>query len=170
MHYRYQSGDQVFEIDLSREGDSYQARVDGQIYACEVLDSQPGMISLRFAGRPLTLYWAADGGDRWLSLDGCTYHLERPTPRAARREGEAGGGQAVRAPMPAQVRAVQVGEGDAVEKGQTLLLLEAMKMEIRVKAPIAGQVARLLVSAGQTVDKDQLLAEIHLVNLDNQIR
>ena len=62
--------------------------------------------------------------------------------------------------MPAQVRAVQVQEGDAVEKGQMLLLLEAMKMEIRIKAPTAGRVTQLLVSSGQTVEKDQLLAEV----------
>jgi acetyl-CoA/propionyl-CoA carboxylase biotin carboxyl carrier protein len=74
---------------------------------------------------------------------------------------EPGGGQAVRAPMPAQVRAVQVAEGDEVEKGQTLLLLEAMKMEIRVKAPGAGRVARLLVTSGQSVEKEQLLAELN---------
>jgi biotin carboxyl carrier protein len=62
--------------------------------------------------------------------------------------------------MPAQVRAVQVEEGEKVEKGQTLLLLEAMKMEIRIKAPASGSVKRLLVEAGQTVEKDQLLAEV----------
>jgi 3-methylcrotonyl-CoA carboxylase alpha subunit len=62
--------------------------------------------------------------------------------------------------MPAQVRAVDVGEGERVEKGQTLLLLEAMKMEIRIRAPRAGHIRRLLVTTGQTVDKEELLAEI----------
>ena len=47
-----------------------------------------------------------------------------------------------------------------LEKGQTLLLLEAMKMEIRVKAPSAGRVSRLLVIPGQPVEKEQLLAEL----------
>ena len=59
-----------------------------------------------------------------------------PARGASRRERES-----VRAPMPAQVRDVQVQAGDTVEKGQTLLLLEAMKMEIRIKAPIAGQLS-----------------------------
>jgi len=62
--------------------------------------------------------------------------------------------------MPAQVRAVQVAEGERVEKGATLLLLEAMKMEIRVRAPAAGRVARLLAAEGQAVEKDQLLVEM----------
>ncbi len=160
MLYRFQTGDQIHEISIERQGETYQACIDGQSYPVELLDAQPGQLSLRFAGRPVTLYWAADGGMKWISLDGCAFQLEKPTPRSARPAAEASGGQAVRSPMPAQVRAVQVAEGDAVEKGQTLLLLEAMKMEIRVKAPSAGRVSRLLVTPGQPVEKEQLLAEL----------
>src|SRR5512146_959061 len=125
MLYRFQSGGQIYEISIERQGGVYQAVVDGQPYPVEVLDSQPGQLSLRFAGRPLTLYWAADGGQKWVSLDGCAYRLEKPAPRGAAVAAEQSADQAVRAPMPAQVRAVQVAEGDPVEKGQTLLLLEA---------------------------------------------
>jgi acetyl/propionyl-CoA carboxylase alpha subunit len=160
MLYRFQSTGYVYEISLERQGEIYQATVDGQTYPVDVLDSQPGQLSLRFEGRPLTIYWAVEGNQKWLSLDGCVYCLEKPTSRAVRPSSEPGGGQAVRAPMPAQVRDVQVAEGDVVEKGQTLLLLEAMKMEIRIKAPTAGRLARLLVKPGQAVEKEQVLAEL----------
>ncbi len=160
MLYKFQHRNTLYEISLDRDGETLRATVDGQPHAVELLDAQPGQLSLRFDGRPLTLYWAADGPTRWVSLDGCTYRLDPPAPRGGRSGGEAGGAQAVRAPMPAQVRAVQVAAGEAVSAGQTLLLLEAMKMEIRIRAPQAGQVLRLHVAAGQTVEKDQLLAEI----------
>ena len=160
MIYHYQSADQIHEISLERQGSGYQASVDGQPQAVEVLDRQPGQISLRVAGRPVTVYFATENGERWFSLGGCTYRLEKPTRRTAGGFGEPGSGQAVRSPMPAQVRAVNVSEGEAVTKGQTLLLLEAMKMEIRIKAPADGRVKRLLVASGQAVEKDQLLAEI----------
>jgi biotin carboxyl carrier protein len=64
------------------------------------------------------------------------------------------------APMPGVVRTVNVSEGDAVIKGQTLLLLEAMKMEIRVQAPREGVVKKLFVKMGQTVEREQILIEI----------
>ncbi|HZW03920.1 MAG TPA: acetyl-CoA carboxylase biotin carboxyl carrier protein subunit, partial [Anaerolineaceae bacterium] len=64
------------------------------------------------------------------------------------------------APMPAQVLSVQAAAGKQVEKGEPLLLLEAMKMEIQIKAPAAGRVRQILVTEGQTVEKDQVLAEI----------
>ena len=62
--------------------------------------------------------------------------------------------------MPGQVRAVNVNEGDAVPKGQTLLVLEDMKMEIRVQALQNGLVKKLLVKQGQTVEREQMLIEI----------
>jgi biotin carboxyl carrier protein len=64
--------------------------------------------------------------------------------------------------MPGQVVNVLVSEGDSVERGQTLLVLEAMKMEIRVAAPAAGRVKRLLTEKGQIVERGQRLAEIEL--------
>jgi biotin carboxyl carrier protein len=62
------------------------------------------------------------------------------------------------APMPGQVRAVNVNEGEAVVKGQTLMVLEAMKMEIRIQSPTDGVVKAVHVRQGQTVEREQALA------------
>ncbi len=166
MKYRYQSGEMVYEVLLERHGDGYRVTVGGESYDVEVLDAQPGALSLRFGAadgaiRPQVVYWGAEGDVKWLSSGGCTYRLERPKER---RRNRASGGVAaediLRAPMPAQVRAVQVAEGDAVEAGQTLLLLEAMKMEIKLTSPRAATVCRLLAKQGETVEKDQVLVEL----------
>lgn len=163
---RFEHDGRLYEVQVAGRGLQAQVTLDGQTYPLEVLDEQPGRISLRLlagpdAGRPFTIDWAEQGSDLWLAMDGCTYRFERPRPRAARKASAGDdGAESVRAPMPAQVREVLVEPGEAVTKGQTLLLLEAMKMEIRVKAPRDGTVARLLVSAGQTVDKEQVLVEI----------
>lgn len=160
MRYRFEQDGRIYEIQIEAAESGFRISVDGQPHSYELLDEQPGQVSLRFEGRPATVYFARDNGQIWLSMSGCTYRLEKPVPRAARQTGEHGQAGAVRAPMPAQVRAVQVTAGDAVEKGQTLLLLEAMKMEIRVRAPEGGRVAKVLVSNGQTVEKDQALVEM----------
>jgi len=168
MRYRFESNGRVYEITIERRGDSYIASVDGQPLEFELLDIQTGQLSLRFSprledgqpGRPVTIFWAAEGSQKWVSLDGCTYRLDKPSARTARPTGETAGVENVRAPMPAQVRAIQVAEGERVEKGATLLLLEAMKMEIRIKSPSNGSITRLLVTSGQAVEKDQVLVEI----------
>jgi len=134
--------------------------IDGTRHQVEVLDRHPGQLSLRFDGRPLTVSWADDGGRKWLSVGGCTYALDRPVSRSNGLAGGPAATAAVRAPMPAQVRAVHVAAGDSVSNGQVLLLLEAMKMEIQIKSPADGRIARLLVSPDQTVDRDQVLVEL----------
>jgi acetyl/propionyl-CoA carboxylase alpha subunit len=160
MRFRYQVGDTVYSIDLERLGDSYRAVIDGEGYDLQVLGLQEGEITLMLDGRPQTLYFATHAGKKWISLGGCTYVLEKPASGRKRRAADAGAGGAVRAPMPAQVRALHVAEGESVQKGDTLLLLEAMKMEIRIQAPHAGTIRRVLVSTGQTVARDQVLLEV----------
>ncbi|NCF56042.1 MAG: biotin/lipoyl-binding protein [Planctomycetia bacterium] len=62
--------------------------------------------------------------------------------------------------MPGIVRKILVQEGDSVEAGQPLLLLEAMKMENEILAPEGGTVTRLHVSAGDTVAAGTIMAHI----------
>lgn len=63
----------------------------------------------------------------------------------------------VKAPMPGLVLAIKVKEGTAVSKGESLLILEAMKMENIIKSPADGVIKKVLISEGKTVDKNQLL-------------
>lgn len=63
-------------------------------------------------------------------------------------------------PMPGQIVAVNVKEGDDVEEGQTLFKLSAMKMETEIKASVSGKVTRVLVAQSDSVEGDDLLAEI----------
>jgi biotin carboxyl carrier protein len=59
--------------------------------------------------------------------------------------------------MPGKIVAVLVGEGDAVEKGQGLVIVEAMKMENEVRSPIAGDVKEIKVKPGDTVEGGAVL-------------
>ncbi len=66
----------------------------------------------------------------------------------------------IKAPMPGLVLQISVGPGDTVEKGDPLLILEAMKMENVLKAPGSGTVKKVSVNQGQAVEKNQLLIEM----------
>jgi acetyl-CoA carboxylase biotin carboxyl carrier protein len=66
----------------------------------------------------------------------------------------------VRAEMVANVWKVLVSQGDHVEDGDTLVILESMKMEIPVLAETAGVITKLLVAEGDVVQEDELMAEI----------
>ena len=161
MIYRFQAHEQIYEIQLERQGDGYLAKCSGQSYHVEILDHQSGQLSLRIQGKPTRLYWAAEQDKKWISLDGCTYLIEKPAqPANAHKAADRAKEGRVASPMPAQIRSIEVQTGDQVEKGQTLLLLEAMKMEIRITAPITGRIVYLNVKQNDLTRRDDLLLVI----------
>ena len=66
----------------------------------------------------------------------------------------------LRAPMPGSVLLVPAAVGDAVEAGQTIVVLESMKMELALTAPVDGTVTELSVSVGDKVGRDQAVAKV----------
>ncbi|WP_439667981.1 Acetyl-CoA carboxylase alpha chain [Cupriavidus necator] len=97
--------------------------------------------------------------DEWWLQDGADTFVFRRLARFEASDGEARGGS-VRAPMSGRVIAVMVGEGDAVERGQTLAVMESMKMEMPLAAPSTGRIARLLVQEGMQLNAGQVLIEV----------
>jgi len=81
-------------------------------------------------------------------------------PHATARGGDGGGGGTVASPMHGTILQVDVKEGDRVERGDQVAVLEAMKMETRVAATRSGEVADVFVEAGQVVEAGQAIAEI----------
>lgn len=65
----------------------------------------------------------------------------------------------IKAPMPGMVLNILVGEGQAVKKGDSLLVLEAMKMENILKSPTDGVIKKVVASKGTAVEKNQLLIQ-----------
>ncbi|MFC9943171.1 ATP-binding protein [Streptomyces pratensis] len=97
----------------------------------------------------------------WLGRDGDTWHVQDHDPVEASLSGAARSGvDTLAAPMPGTVTVVKVSVGDEVVAGQSLLVVEAMKMEHVISAPHAGTVTELDVTAGATVAMDQILAVV----------
>ena len=147
-------------LDISSNGKLFTVTMDDKTIQAEVLRVENGKLDLLIGGKRVTAYVSSDNAKRWVTIDGQTYVLTKSS-------GTRKGGQVhphapgeLTAPMPGQVRALNVSEGDKVTKGQTLLVLEAMKMEIRVQAPRDGTVKKLFVQQGQTVEREQALIEI----------
>lgn len=97
----------------------------------------------------------------WLGRDGDAWHVQDHDPVEASLSGAGrSGADTLAAPMPGTVTVVKVAVGDEVEAGQSLLVVEAMKMEHVISAPHAGTVTELDVTAGATVAMDQILAVV----------
>jgi acetyl-CoA/propionyl-CoA carboxylase biotin carboxyl carrier protein len=98
----------------------------------------------------------------WLGRDGDSWRVQSHDPVAAALRGAAAGAGAdtLTAPMPGTVTVVKAAKGDQVTAGQSLLVVEAMKMEHVITAPHDGTVAEIDVVVGATVAMDQVLAVV----------
>lgn len=125
----------------------------------EIATQLVGPGEVRVGGPPGRLAWTAASGDtRWVFLDGEVFELEVQPEEHRRRSGAVQG--SLSAPMPATVVRVDVGVGDAVRRGDTLMILEAMKMELPVRAPADGSVTAIHCKAGDLVQPGVPLIEI----------
>jgi acetyl/propionyl-CoA carboxylase alpha subunit len=95
-----------------------------------------------------------------VTLRGETLHLEDPRARVHRHAHLARADGEVRAPMAGRVLELRVNEGDRIEEGELLAVVESMKMQLEVSAPIGGRVEKVLVAEGEQLDGPELLAVI----------
>ena len=146
-------------LDITPSGKVYLATLGDKTISVEVLQAENGRLDLLIDGKHVIAYISSDAAKRWVTVNGRTIVLTKSS--GAKRSG---GGQdhssELAAPMPGVVRSVNIEDGESVAKGQTLMVLEAMKMEIRIQAPFDGAVKSLMVKVGQTVERDQILVKI----------
>lgn len=156
-------GDDVVEIRVWGTPDAARVSVGaGAVWSASVRTADRGGAELLVALDGVTRRWlhAVEADRTWLNDGGQTWIVAAAAIRLRERAVSDGDAE-VRSPMPGVVLAVQVAEGDEVDAGQPLIVVEAMKMEHAVTAARAGQVRELLVKVGDQVTLDQPLAFIH---------
>ncbi len=160
MKSTFDYNSQSLSLELNPSGAAYRAIIENKTAEIEILSTQSGKLDLLIDGKRVTAYISSDNAKHWVTVNGQTFVLSKSSGARKGGHGHHHAAGELTAPMPGQVRAVNVNEGESVTKGQTLLVLEAMKMEIRVQAPRNGIVKKLFVEQGQTVEREQRLIEI----------
>ena len=136
--------------------DGERVHVDGR----ELSIVPAGHGEFQVNGPPNATAWAIASGDtRWVFVEGRTYVLELPREGTRRRRTRAHH-SSLTAPKPATVRRINVTEGNRVGRGDTLIILEAMKMELPVKAGADGTVRAVHCREGELVQPGTELIEI----------
>lgn len=142
------------------EGETCRFRYESEEEkTADVRQVAPGIWSIIFDGQVFEA--RVDGGV--VSIDARTFQVEVHDPRrwdAGRSRSGGHGQQKISAPMPGKIVRVLVAEGDAVEPGQGLVVVEAMKMQNEMKAARPGRVIQVTASAGATVNAGDVLVTI----------
>lgn len=165
MKIEIRIGDVSRSVELVRNGSGWSISLDGVALDGDVAEVAPNTFSVLLNGESHEVRVAPmPGGGVKLHTSTAEYDAEVVDSRAwrGRRHGalEAEGRQHVAAPMPGKVVRVLVKEGDAVEAGQGIIVVEAMKMQNEIRSPKSGKVERLLVLEGQAVNAGETLAWI----------
>ncbi len=163
MRYATTINGKTYLIEIN---DDRRVIVDGVEHAVDFasVSGQP-VYSLLLDGRSYEAYVsAAEDGSGWqVLLRGDLYGVEVEDEREKRLRAAAGASVAatgefsLKAPMPGLIVAVAVAEGQAVKKGDILMILESMKMQNELKCPRDGTVARVRVKSGESVEHNQVL-------------
>ncbi|PWK65431.1 acetyl-CoA/propionyl-CoA carboxylase, biotin carboxylase, biotin carboxyl carrier protein [Streptomyces sp. CG 926] len=168
-HFRLPGQDPVtIETRLSGAGSAspaIEARGPGQSPGAparaRVLTRTPDTVTIELDGVTHRFSHATSPEGTWLGRDADSWHVQAYDPVAANLGGGGrSGADTLAAPMPGTVTVVKVAVGDKVAAGQSLLVVEAMKMEHVISAPHAGTVTELDVTPGSTVAMDQVLAVV----------
>jgi biotin carboxyl carrier protein len=148
-------------VDVTPSGDGFIVTVDGKEHRVE--GAFGGLMRVRIDDRPVEATVRRQGLDLVVEIRGRTY-LYRPrdprAPKLARRSVADQARGELHAPMPGLVVDVMVAEGDTVDAGQPVVVVEAMKMQNALTAPLAGRVFKVQVAAGATVESGALLLKI----------
>ncbi|MCX6221079.1 MAG: biotin/lipoyl-binding protein [Bacteroidia bacterium] len=139
--------DKIYEVDIDKvSGEEYSILSEGKSYNVEVIPTDDPKVY-----RVNTIYFGFD-----VSVNDAE---ARYMQKRKKNEGDSTT-DTIKSPMPGKVVKVLVQKGDHVEKGQTVVVLSAMKMESEYKAGCDGIVSKVAVKEGDTVDGNQLLIVI----------
>lgn len=132
-----------------------------KLMALSVTRIGDGIYRVEGEGRSGVVYVAGTADDRWAFWNGRTFRVKSEAAgRAARRRHTSHALQSVEAPMPATVIRVLVAPGAAVKKGDTLVLLEAMKMELPLRASGDAVVIAVHCKDGERVEAGAILVDL----------
>jgi biotin carboxyl carrier protein len=160
MKYVTTIGARQYTIEINRDG---EVTIDGVAYPIDLRAIDEATFSLLIDNASHEALVEASNSEIHVLLRGRLYSARVEDERASRLSRSAGGlhtgsGEVtIKSPMPGLIVAVAVSEGQAVKKGQTVVVLESMKMENELKAPRDGTITSVKISPRQSVEQHQPL-------------
>ena len=158
-------GSQNHAVDVTEDNGRYRITIGERVWDVDARLTAQGITSLIIDGVSYVADVEDHAGACLVEVGGESYPIdvEDHTRYIIRTRGGAGagaGGQTVKAPLPGKITHVAVRAGEAVTPGQSLVVIEAMKMENELKASAAGTVREVRVAAGQAVNAGDVLVVI----------
>ncbi len=160
MHLNFRADDEDVVVAVQPDGKDWLLNIDGQDVPLQASPDRSGAWLVETHQGRRRLWVAVRGDERLVFCDGRVHTLRLPDPEHADEDEQLGGGPRLVADMPGKVVQVVAAVGQTVTVGQTLLIMESMKMETELSAAVAGTVATIHVTDGQVVDQGDALVDV----------
>jgi len=161
MLYEVTIDGKSYRLDLNRVDGRWLCRLDGQELEVDAILARPDVLSLRIGNQAYEIKSEHVANDLHLWVGSKGFAVEIRDPRSLRgriRGGDDQGPKKITASMPGKIVRLLVREGDEVEPGTGVAVVEAMKMQNEIKSPKKGSVQKILVGEGATVNAGDVLA------------
>jgi biotin carboxyl carrier protein len=161
MTYNITIDDKNYRLDLNRADGRWSCRLDGREVEIDAVLARPDVLSLRIGNQAYEVKCERVAGDTHLWVGSARFAVEVRDPRSLRgrvRAVDDHGPRKLTAPMPGKIVRVLVNEGDQVDAGAGVLVVEAMKMQNEIKSPKRGTIQKILVGEGAAVNAGDVLA------------
>ena len=166
MECEFSVEDQTYKLEVDHKDGKYLVKLGDRQY---IVDSQVisgNGLSLIVDGKACTVFFAEDQGKKYVSVQGEQFCIEKAKADSGARflaeSAALKGVPTIASPMPGKVVKILVKEGDRVEKGQGLVIVEAMKMENEIRSASAGVVKKINFKEGDLVDAAAPIIELEL--------
>ena len=149
-----------YRLDLNRVEGSWSCRLDGRDLDVDAVLARRDVLSLRIGNMAYEVKSERAANDLYLWVGSTRFAVEVRDPRSLRgrtRAGDDHGPRKIVAQMPGKVVRLLVHEGDEVEPGAGVAVVEAMKMQNEIKSPKKGTIQKILVSEGAAVNAGDVL-------------
>ena len=164
MIYEVSIAGKTHKVELVRSGPAWFCKLDGRNLPLDVTATQNGVLSILIEGKSYEVKQENNASQSTIVVAGERFTTVVRDLRSFRsRRGSAGvaaGIKKITAPMPGKVVRILAPAGTAVESGQGVVVIEAMKMQNEMKSPKPGRVKKINVAEGAAVEAGQVLAEI----------
>jgi biotin carboxyl carrier protein len=161
MTYEVSIDGENHRLELSRAEGLWNCRVDGREVEVDAVLARPDVLSLRIGNKAYEVKCERVAGEMHLWVGSARFAVEVRDPRSLRgrvRAVDDHGPKNLTAPMPGRIVRVLVKQGDEVEAGAGVLVMEAMKMQNEIKSPKKGTIQKIMVSEGAAVNSGDVLA------------
>jgi len=158
MEHLFEFGGNVFNLTTTRTDEGLSVNYQGVDIPVSVREVGEGMYVLGIEGKNVKVIVDGDDRTKHVFCKGDVFQFNKVAPGAAEVHNELSGD--LEAPLTGRVIQIMVGEGDEVDEKTPIMIIEAMKMEHKIRSPFKGKIGAIEVSEGEMVDGGRIVARV----------